>query len=76
MHGSVTGLKSQLKRADEQMYRLYEILELKQRTKKKPLPMELLVAQGKQPATALPYKLTSLAVITEQAGDGGSDTMV
>jgi hypothetical protein len=58
------------------MYHLYKILELKQRTKKKPLLMELLVAQGKQPATALPYKLTSSAVITEQVGDGGSDTTV
>jgi hypothetical protein len=64
MHGSVTGLKSQLKRVDKQMYRLYEILEQKQRINKTPLPIELLVAQGKQPPSSLPYTLTSSTVIT------------
>lgn len=50
------------------MYRLFEILESKQKAKTKPLPIELLVAQAKQPATALPYSLTCPDVVNEQMG--------
>jgi hypothetical protein len=57
MRGSITGLKSQLKRDAPLMYNLFEILEKKRELGTKPTPQEILVASGKQTVDGLPYQL-------------------
>lgn len=53
MRGTTTGLKQNLESTDAQMYRLYQALEHKYRENLIPSPLEIMVAKGEKPVSAL-----------------------
>lgn len=66
MNHSSTGLKTCLENADAHMYRLYLVLERKQREGIIPSPFEIQVARGEKPISSLGYSLDDNASISQQ----------